>query len=608
MGKQPDNNGRFELPADLSGLSVEQLDALYDQAKAEFQTIAGLENEADKTAQLGRAAELAEASKKITARKEAVATERAEMQAKFDALAAQFDQPAASGPDDDGEDGDESADNEPATPAPEEPPAAGAGQLIPVGGAQTASRELGGLHPGRQLNPSLAGIKARGPAQTPATPPLAITASVGMPGVFEPGAKINDMRQLGELAETRARGLPDAGDGRRRRRSRLGSESYGGVQIASIDRGWADKLGDESPLEAIEAYRAKLDRQRRPDAYEALVAAGGWCAPGQPYWDFFNVTCQGGMVDLPTFGVTRGGINIPTSPTVADAYNPDLGLYEAAFSNATVPWLWTEADDILTVTGSTNKPCLRIPCAAMVPYRLECYGVCITAGNLADNAWPEATANFLRLIQNVHYHASNARYIAQIVTLAGATITQGVGCSGGGRGAAAPLLNLADIAATDYRARFGACPDDVLEMILPTWAKVAVRADLAKRMGVSDLFCITEAQIAQWFNCRNIRIQFVEDYQVRSAGQPGASTAITTLPGNVDFLLMFPGAVARGNGMNLNLGVVRDSTLNAENDHTAMWFEECHLIAQFGPAPRRYNVEICPDGTVGAADLTSCCP
>ena len=60
--------------------------------------------------------------------------------------------------------------------------------------------------------------------------------------------------------------------------------------------------------------------------------------------------------------------------------------------------------------------------------------------------------------------------------------------------------------------------------------------------------------------------------------------------------------------MALNLGVVRDSTLNAENDHTALWMEECHLIAQFGPAPRLYNLEICPDGTVGAADLTSCCP
>src|SRR5574342_218239 len=335
MGKPSDNNSRFELPADLSGLSIEQLDALYEQAKAEFHAIAGLENEAEKTAQLGRAAELAEASKKITARKEAVAAERAEMQAKFDALAAQFE-PTGTGPDGESEDGGEGGDDSGGT---DTEPATGTsvpstGQMVPVGGAQTASRELGGLRGAtHQLNPSLSGIRANGPAQTPARQPLAITASVGMPGQFEPGARISDLATLGRLAEERARILPDAGKGHNRYVPRNGSESYGGMQIASVDRAWADKLGEQSPIEAIEAYRAQIERNRRPDAYEALVAAGGWCAPGQPYWDFFNVTCQGGEIDLPTFGVTRGGINIPTSPTVADAYTPDLGLYEAAFSN-----------------------------------------------------------------------------------------------------------------------------------------------------------------------------------------------------------------------------------------------------------------------------------
>lgn len=240
----------------------------------------------------------------------------------------------------------------------------------------------------------------------------------------------------------------------------------------------------------------------------------------------------------------------------------------------------------------------------MTNVRLECYGICLTAGNLADNAWPESTRNFLRLLMAAHYHAANGRYISQIQTLAGTVIT---GCSAAGSGVTAPLLNTVELAAWDYRSKFGMCDTDVLEVILPSWAKGAVRADLAKRTGVSEFLNVPDSAIASWFDTRNIRVQFVNDYQVRSTGQPGAATAITVYPAFVNFLIYAAGTVVRGNGMTLDLGVVRDSTLNAENDFTAAWMEECHLIAQFGHAVRNYRVNICADGTTGAADLTDCC-
>jgi len=120
--------------------------------------------------------------------------------------------------------------------------------------------------------------------------------------------------------------------------------------------------------------------------------------------------------------------------------------------------------------------------------------------------------------------------------------------------------------------------------------------------------CVSDAQIAAWFDCRNLRVQFVDDFQVRGASQPGAATAITSYPAVVNGLLYAAGTVARGNGMTLDLGVVRDSTLNAENDFTAAWMEECHLIAQFGHQVRNYRMNTCPDGTTGANDITGCCP
>ncbi len=58
--------------------------------------------------------------------------------------------------------------------------------------------------------------------------------------------------------------------------------------------------------------------------------------------------------------------------------------------------------------------------------------------------------------------------------------------------------------------------------------------------------------------------------------------------------------------MTLNLGVVRDSVLNAENDHTALWTEECHLIAKVGHEIKQGRVFLCADGTTGASDLVNC--
>jgi hypothetical protein len=421
-----------------------------------------------------------------------------------------------------------------------------------------------------------------------------------MPGSYDAGAQLKDIRQLGALIESRARSMADQGGRYNKRRA---NDPYGGVQVASIRQEFADVFDPSTSQDAVGAYLDRLSSNRNSGAMESLVAAGGWCAPSMPRYDFFNIACEDGMIDLPTFGVERGGVIFPVSPSLADTFSPALPWY-TAFSSSTVPWLWTEGDDILAVTGSPTKPCIRVPCSDTTDVRLECYGICLTAGNLAENAWPESTRNFLRLLMAAHYHASNGRYIAQIASLATAV----AGCTATGSGAAAPILSTAELSAWDYRNKYGMCETDVIEWVLPSWSKGLIRADLAKRTGVSDYMCVPDSEIARWFDCRGIRAQFVSDYQVRAAGQPGAATAITQYPSEVKGLMYAAGTVVRGNGMSLDLGVVRDSTLNATNDFTAAWMEDCHLIAQFGHEVREYTMNVCPDGTTGAADLTSCCP
>ena len=64
---------------------------------------------------------------------------------------------------------------------------------------------------------------------------------------------------------------------------------------------------------------------------------------------------------------------------------------------------------------------------------------------------------------------------------------------------------------------------------------------------------------------------------------------------------MYPaGTFLHGNGMSLDLGVVRDSVLNETNDHTAAWSEEAHLIARVGHESRRDRVGFNVNGSTSA--------
>ena len=353
----------------------------------------------------------------------------------------------------------------------------------------------------------------------------------------------------------------------------------------------------------------------REDKLPALTAGGGWCAPNSIMYDFFNIAdAPAYTLDLPTVGVTRGGLQWPVSPAIGDVFfqaggsNPASGFggFAFSFANTSDPWLWSESDDILTVTGAVNKPTLRVPCSTFSSGRLEAYGLTLTAGNLTDSAYPEQTQNFLKLLRAAYAHAINARLISLIDTAAGGANTIGVVVTDP---AVPRIMNSVALAAVDYRNRYAMRDDAVLEVVIPYWVKEVLRADSAYKPGADtdSLWNISDGQIDSWFANRNVRVQWVSDYQVRgtpSASAFGTSTVALNWPATVNFLIYAAGTFLHGQGMSLDLGVVRDSVLNAENDFTAAWAEETHMIALVGHAARKYTCAFFVSGQVGGAVTT----
>jgi hypothetical protein len=443
--------------------------------------------------------------------------------------------------------------------------------MVALMGERRSGIDAGAL--ARRATASLAETAQHAPAAKVPAQRLAVTASVDIPGVAH-GGELANLASVADVVARKAKSMPVT----------RGNPNM--QLVASVRNEFAHTVDDHTPARKVEELFRFLT-SRDGDA-EALVAAGGWCAPSEIRYDFFNIACSSGMIDLPTFGVTRGGVQFPVSPSLADAVDSiAFAPFAETLSVTSVPWLWTEADDIAAATGSPTKPCLRVPCPDFDEARLDVYGICLTAGNLANDAYPEATANTLKLLMAAHDHAVNANLIAQMLTLSTAAIS----ISGGAAtDAAAPrIFNAAALAAVDTRERYGMCIDDVLEIVLPQWVREVIRADLAWKAGV-ELLAVGNAEIDSYFLARNVRPQWVDDWQVRGTSQFGNATAMTAWPTTVDFLMYPAGTFLHGNGMSLDLGVVRDSILNETNDHTAAWSEEAHLIARVGHESRRYRV------------------
>jgi hypothetical protein len=447
---------------------------------------------------------------------------------------------------------------------------------------------------------SLSAVRERAPQpKVPDGSASAITASVDIPGVAA-GQTLPTMEALGEAFRQKAKAIPTTMAGK-------GAAKH---LVASVRNQFEHTIDNRTNPADVEAlHRALTQEGGRADTAEALVAAGGWCAPSQISYDFFNIaSATPRTIDLPTVGVSRGGIRFPVSPAIGDVFfqaggsNPASGLggFAFPFANTSDPWLWSESDDALTVTGSVNKPTLRVPCPSFSEVRLECYGLSLTAGNLTDDAYPESTQNFIRLLRAAYAHAINARLIGLMVAASGGANT----LSGNVADAAVPqIINSVGLAATDYRNRYAMGEDDVLEVVFPQWVLEAMRSDLGYKPGLQDtgMYAVPDATIMGLFAARNVRVQFVSDWQVR--GTPGVSafgtsTVATTWPTAANFMLYAAGTFLHGTGLQLDLGVIRDSVLNAENDFTALWAEECHLIAQVGHASRLYTVNFNVGGDI----------
>jgi hypothetical protein len=151
-------------------------------------------------------------------------------------------------------------------------------------------------------------------------------------------------------------------------------------------------------------------------------------------------------------------------------------------------------------------------------------------------------------------------------------------------GTARDLLATIDQVVAYYKDVHRLSDNVTLTAIFPRWVRDAMRADLAREVahddGGTDVHAVTDAQIDGWLSSRGIHAIFMLDgraakttggsayqYPVQTYSKVTANNPIAPWITKCVWNLFVEGTCQRLDGGVLDIGVVRDSTLDATNDY-----------------------------------------
>jgi chemotaxis protein histidine kinase CheA len=404
-----------------------------------------------------------------------------------------------------------------------------------------------------------------------AVAPVVITAGADLPGITA-GSEFSSVKEVAQalLSRKHVMGRTSGGDGEQH-------------TVATFSTAFpADRMLSAND---IEGNRAKINAVVSP---EAVVAAGGLTAPVETSYEIFELgeTSVRPVRDaLAVFGADRGGLRFMTPPVLTDL--------EGAVS------VWTMQDDIDAATPEAPnpvKPCLRVAAGVEVTVYTDAIPLCLTFGNLSSRAYPELVERHTQLAMVQQARFAETRLLTRI----GALSTQVT--AGSQLGAARDIFVQIEQAAAAYRSRYRLDPSAPLRTIFPEWFKNALRADLTKQLpgdGRDGTFNLGEAEINQWFSTRNINVSWHLDGETGQIFGAQADGALLGFPANVIWYLFSEGTFLFLDGGTLDLGLVRDSTLNGTNDYK-VFVETFEGVAKVGVESLRVTSALAIKGASSA--------
>lgn len=346
--------------------------------------------------------------------------------------------------------------------------------------------------------------------------------AAGSDGTRQHGQEIATTSDLGRVFADRLRGASGRGaDGR--------------VYVATV----ASEYPESRILRGTDAdVSSNFTKIQDVTSPQALIAAGGLCAPLQTLYDVEVVgsTARPVRDALARFNVERGGIT----------YRPNSSAAAAVYGAG----VWTMSDDAADPIGS--KGCYVVDCPDPQEAVVEAIYLCLEFSNITSRFDPEVTAANVQLGSIAHARLAENRLLAKLAAGSKALSAPKV------VGATRDILVNLDKAVAYYRNRHRIDEAVALTFVLPGWVKSMMRADLARQMAAGDwqlALAVADSMIAGWFSERGVSIVWHLD---GPAGLDEVQTVtITGSPTGGTFTLTYSGQTTSAIAYNATAATVK---------------------------------------------------
>lgn len=320
---------------------------------------------------------------------------------------------------------------------------------------------------------------------------------------------------------------------------------------------------------------------------DVIVASGGICSPTEAYYglELLSGADRPVKAALPGFGATRGGLRFMAPPSISDLVG-----------SARVT---TEAEDAIGYIGSNSsltaaKPSVAVSCGAITEVVVDAISSILTVGNMNARTYPELVDVWTKLAAAQHARVAETNLLDKIAAAAtDVTDAKAYGATGS-------LLGTVSKAVAGFKSRHRITSGVNLRAAFPAWTKELLRTDIAREAPGDGLgrYAVTDAEIMSWFNVRGVSPIFYVDTRTGAGMAYGAqtATAVTDFPATIEWFLWVEGSFIFVDGGTLNLGLVRDSTLNSTNDYS-LFVETFENLAFVGHEALQVTSTLQPDGS-----------
>lgn len=397
----------------------------------------------------------------------------------------------------------------------------------------------------------------------PATPKrtMGITASADVPG-YSAGQELSSILEVAEALMAKrghVRGTDTGNDG----------YQYLVASIPTAEYDEAHTLGNDAIVNL-----AKIEA-----ADEALVAGGGIKAPLTP---FYELTVFGDSVRpvrdaLVGYKAERGGIRYVPSPVIG-TLAPGVNVYAESVDASATPY-------------GSGKGTVTVSAGPETTVKVDVIPRIMKVGNLMARTFPEMVASWTKLLLAQHAREAETNILDKLV--ADSTAVSGTNVYGG----TLTVLAHVDQLVAAYRSRHRIATGVRFRAIFPFWVKDIIRTDISRKQfgGVPNL---PDSAIDEYFSARGVNVTWHYDESSTTSSIHGAQAAgaMQKFKTTVEWFLFPEGTWLFLDGGSLDLGLVRDSTLNSTNDYT-IFAETFESAARVGQQSLVVNSTVQADGS-----------